>query len=151
MSHVRKAVPGDLGQLVAMARDFTGESALPLTFNREKSAHYLLWLIGQPAYDVLVEQDGDVISGAAIVGYEAHWYDETCAYVEKMFVHKEFRGLGTARALVREIVLACQARGAVIVFAASTAGMGERTEKLYVRLFERAGFTFLGRVMQRIL
>ena len=64
-----------------------------------------------------------------------------------MYVEPEFRGLGTARELVEGFEIAAKRLGASIVFASATAGMGERVEALYVRLFEKFGYTVLGRVL----
>jgi GNAT superfamily N-acetyltransferase len=147
---IRPATVEDLDDLVRLARAFTGESGLPLTFNAERAQTTLWNALHHPDMDCIVEWDG-AITGLAIVVYEAEYYDETCAYVDKFFVHKELRGRGTSDALVRGILAACSGRGATCIFASATAGMGERVEKLYVRLFERHGFSVLGRVVMRNL
>ena len=57
--------------------------------------------------------------------------------------------MGTARALVEAFQDEAKKLGASIVFASATAGMGDRVEKLYVRLFERYGFVTLGRILYK--
>ena len=101
--------------------------------------------------DFLVSEQDDVINGVAIVIYEAGYTNEICAYVDKLFIHREFRGLGASDDLLEAVLEACSNRQAKLVFASATAGMGERIEKLYVRLFERHGFSVLGRIIMRAL
>lgn len=148
MGIIRKAAPGDYEALVSLAKDFTAESGLPLTFSAERARETLWASMHHPEIDFLVEYD-EVLTGAMILTYENNYYDETCAYVEKFFVHREFRGRGTSDNLLRAMIPACEARNAKLIFASATAGMGERIEKLYVRLFERHGFTVLGRIIMR--
>ncbi len=49
---------------------------------------------------VLVEDDNGVITGGILGSVDKDFCRESCAYVIKMYVETEFRGLGTARALV---------------------------------------------------
>lgn len=151
MAIVREAVAEDYEELVSMAKHFTEISELPLTFNVERARLTLWALIHDPDVDVLVETQEGVVSGGVCVSYEASYYDEICAYVEKFFVHKEFRGIGTSDNLLRALLKTCKKRNAKVIFASATAGMGERVEKLYVRLFERHGFSVLGRIIMRTI
>lgn len=145
----RPAVAEDFEALVDLARLFTNESGLPVTFN-EDSARETLWAcIHHPDVDLIVDSDDDVLLGATTVSYEASYTNEILAYVDKLFVHREFRGRGASDNLLRGIVKCCEDRGASLVFASATSGMGERVEKLYVRLFERHGFHVLGRIIMR--
>lgn len=146
---IREAVAADFEPLVSLARNFTRESGLPFTFNEVRARETIWSHIHYPEVDFIVETDEDVLTGCAVVTYDADYYNETCAYVEKLFVHKEFRGRGTSDNIIRGILGFAEKRDARVVFASATAGMGERIEKLYVRLFERHGFNVLGRIIMR--
>ena len=147
----RAATERDFVDLVDLARAFVKETGLRLTFNEVRARETLWAAIHSPAVDFLVEEVDGVLAGVAMITYENAYYDEVCAYVEKLFVHREFRGLGAADLLVNGALDTCRGRRAKIVFASATAGMGERVEKLYVRLFERHGFSVLGRIIARTL
>lgn len=148
---IRKAEEQDYEQIVSLGEVFTAESNLPLTYN-ESRARQTIWSAMHSAdIDLLVSEEGGVINGTAIVIYEAQYYNETCAYVDKLFVHKELRGYAVSDELLEGVLESCHGRGVKIVFASATAGMGDRIEKLYVRLFERHGFSVLGRIIMRTL
>jgi GNAT superfamily N-acetyltransferase len=150
---IRQAAPDDLEPLVRMARCFTEESGLPFTFNEARARKTVWACIHSEDIDfpVCVDDDSGLLAGALIVMYDSAYYDETAAFVDKFFVHKEFRGLGVSRELMDAVDKLCRARGASLIFASATAGMGERVEKLYVRLFERHGFRVFGRIIMRII
>ena len=148
---IRKAEERDYEQLVSLARIFTVESDLPLTYNEARTRKTIWEAMHRSDTDLLVSEQDDVVNGAALVIYEAQYYDETCAYVDKLFVHKELRGYGVADELLEEALAKCHERNVRLIFASATAGMGERVEKLYVRLFERHGFFVLGRIIMRAL
>ena len=132
-----------------MARVFTSESDLPLTFDENRARATLWAAIKAKTVDFLVVVEQKVIVAAVILVYEHDYYTEACAYVDKFFVHKEFRGLGASECLLRGCLEYAGRRGAKLMFAAATAGMGDRVEKLYVRLFEKHGFSVLGRILMR--
>ncbi len=146
---VRKAERGDLPVLISMSRRFVEESNLPLNFDAKATASYLISAMESKNIIILVEVDDGVIAGGILGAVEQDFCRESCAYVIKMYVEAEFRGLGTARVLVKAFQDEAKILGASIVFASSTAGMGDRVEKLYVKLFERYGFVALGRVLYK--
>ncbi len=146
---IRKAKLSDLKFLIPMSRRFVKESSLPFTFDVEATTSYLTYMMDSENTIVLVEDDDGVITGGIMGSVDRDFCYESCAYVIKMYVESEFRGLGTARALVEAFQDEAKKLGASIVFASATAGMGDRVEKLFVRLFERYGFTILGRVLYK--
>lgn len=147
MSEICKALLSDIPKLIPMARRFVDETSLPLTFDLDATYDHFVQSIENDDTIILVERDDDVITGAILGAVDQDFCKETCAYVTKMYVEKQFRGLGTSRALVEAFHEEAKKLGASIVFAAATAGMGNRVEKLYVRLFERYGYHVLGRVL----
>lgn len=149
--YIRPAQPADLEALTAMAERFVAETALPLTFDRE-NARDAIWtaMCGDQSI-LLVEQSGEVLAGAVLGFVEADFCAEKCGYITKLYVEKEFRGVGTSQALAEAFEAEARHRGAAVVFASATAGMGEMVEKLYVRLFERIGYEVLGRVVVKVL
>ncbi len=146
---IRKAERSDLPVLLSMSRRFVKESNLPFTFDVKAAASYLISAMESENIIILVEVDDSVITGGILGSVEQDFCRESCAYVTKMYVESEFRGLGTARQLVSAFQDEAKKLGASIVFASSTAGMGDRIEKLYVKLFERYGFVSLGRVLYK--
>ena len=148
---IRKAERSDLPVLISMSRRFVEESSLPLTFDVKATASYLISAMESENIIVLVEVDDGVITGGILGSVDQDFCRESCAYVGKMYVEAEFRGLGTARALVEAFQDEAKKLGASIVFASSTAGMGDRVEKLFVKLFERYGFVTLGRTLYKEL
>lgn len=146
---IRKAELRDLPFLIPMSRRFVEASSLPFTFDVETAISYLTSAIEGENIIVLIEDDDGVITGGILGSVDRDFCCESCAYVIKMYVEAEFRGLGTARALVEAFQDEAKKLGASIIFASATAGMGDRVEKLYVRLFERYGFATLGRVLYK--
>ncbi len=146
---IRRANRHDLPFLIPMSRRFVEESSLPLTFDVEATTSYLTSAMESENTIVLVEDDDGVITGGILGSVDQDFCRESCAYIIKMYVEVEFRGLGTARALVEAFQDEAKKLGASVIFASSTAGMGDRVEKLYVKLFERYGFSTLGRVLYK--
>ena len=146
---IRKANRDDLPFLIPMSRRFVKESSLPLTFDVDATTSYLTSMMDGKDTIVLVEDDDGIITGGILGSVGQDFCCESCAYVIKMYVEAEFRGLGTARALVEAFQDEAKKLGASVVFASATAGMGDRVEKLYVRLFERYGYTILGRILYK--
>lgn len=149
---IREAQPQDLNDLCDMASRFVAETELPLTYDPERTRNTFWVAINNPDVILLVDDVDGVLAGAVMGAVEEDEFcEESCAYLTKLYCEKEFRGLGGARALASAFDVAARNAGASIVFASSTAGMGERVETLYVRLFERIGYTVLGRVLVKQL
>ncbi len=146
---IRRANRSDLPILIHMSRRFVEESSLPFTFDADAAHSYLTFMMESENTIILVEEDDGVITGGILGSVDQDFCRESSAYVIKMYVEAEFRGLGTARALVEAFQDEAKKLGASIVFASATAGMGDRVEKLYVKLFERYGFVTLGRVLYK--
>ncbi len=148
---IRRASAADFEALAGLARRFTAESGLPVNFDEDRARQTLWRAIHSPDVVVLLDDIDGVIAGAAMMTFEAEWTREVLAYVVKFYVERELRGLGSARSLVAALVAEARARDARLLFASATAGLGERVERLYVRLFERAGFGVLGRIVMKEL
>ncbi len=144
---IRRANRSDLPFLISMSRRFVEESSLPFTFDVEITTSYLTSVMESENTIILVEDDDGTITGGILGSVDRDFCRESSAYVIKMYIETEFRGLGTARALVEAFQDEAKKLGASIIFASATAGMGNRVEKLYVRLFERYGFVTLGRIL----
>ena len=144
---IRKANLSDIPALIPMSRRFVEESSLPFTFDVKITIAYLTSVMESENSIVLVEDDNGIITGGILGAVEQDFCRELSAYVIKMYVESEFRGLGTARALVEAFQDEAKKMGASIIFASATAGMGDRIEKLYVKLFERYGYSILGHVL----
>lgn len=142
---IKDATAENLDQLCDMAERFVAESTLPYTFAPEQTRE-LLWeaICGEDTI-ILVDVYEGVIAGA-IMGYmERDFCIEYSAYITKMYVEKEFRGIISTR----ELISAFEKRveGASVIFASATAGIDERVEKLFVNLFKKSGYSVLGRIM----
>ena len=144
---IRLAIPDDLDALCSLGQRFTEQSDLPLTW-APVTARQTIWeMLHNKELIILVDDENGVLSGAIMGSLEHDFFIQTCAYIQKFFVEKEFRGLGVSQELLAAFERETKDRGASIVFAAATAGMGQRIEKLYVRLFEKHGYSVLGRVL----
>ncbi len=143
---IRVASPLDLDALVAMGRRFVKESSYPLTYDPELARETFWYAIHR---EILIVHDVGVLVGGILGTVEKDFCKEGIAYVSKLFVDKEFRGLGTSRRLLALFESEAKNRGARLIFASGNAGMGERVGRLYVRLFEKAGFKVTGRVLTK--
>ena len=106
---IRDAHMDDLPALLRLARIFTTDSDLPFTFDEHRAAATLRKLIASQDVDFLVVQEDGVLLATAILVYEASYYTEIAAYIDKFFVHKELRGVGVSRELLS--AYASEARG----------------------------------------
>lgn len=148
---IRYITEADIPALIPMAQRFVDESSLPLTFSEEMTRLTFRNAIHHDHVIALVEDCDGTLTGGIIGVVDKDFCNETCAFVSKMYVEKEVRGLGTARALVEAFQDEAKKLGASVVFASATAGMGDKVEKLYVRLFEHFGYEVLGRVLVKEL
>ena len=142
---IRPATPEDFVPLCNMARRFVGETNLPVTFDEELTRQTLWGAINDEGSILLVADHDGVLTGA-IMGYmERDFCKEYSAYITKLYIEKEFRGLKVSMDLIRAFEI--ETKEAVLLFTSATAGMGERVEKMYVHLFEHAGYSVLGRIL----
>lgn len=144
---VRAAQAEDLDGLCAMARRFVAETDLPFTYSNEMTRQTFWSAIHSDASILLVWHSEDVMGGAVLGCIDQDFCNERLAYIAKFYIELEFRGLSPSRELLAAFQREAVAKGASIIFASATAGMGERVEKLYVRLFEHHGYNVLGRVL----
>lgn len=142
---IKDATEENLDQLCDMARRFVEESTLPYTFSPELTRELLWQAICDDENILLVDMRDGLVAGA-IMGYmERDFCVEYSAYITKMYVEKEFRGIIAAKQLISAFEK--RVENASVVFASATAGIDERTEKLFVNLFKKSGYSVLGRIM----
>ena len=144
---IRLTTPNDLDALCDLGQRFTEESNLPLTWNTNQARDTIWNMLHNRHVIMLIDESEGVITGMIMGVVEWDFFEEASAYVHKFFVEREFRGLGISRELVAGFERQARKQGASVVFSAATAGMGPRVETLYVRLFEKAGYSVLGRVL----
>ena len=144
---VRSAVAEDLDNLCSMAKRFVAESALPFTYSEDASRRSFWAAIQNDDAILLVWESEGVLGGGVLGLVDRDFCFEASAYMLKFYVEQEFRGLAVSRELLRAFENVVARKGARAVFTSSTAGMGERVEKMYVRLFEKEGYNVLGRVL----
>ena len=142
---IRKALPEDLEELCSMLQRFVSETDLPLTFDLE-IARETTWHHIHSEDSILLVYDEGVLAGAVLGVIGRDFYMEKLAYLLQFYVEREFRGLGVSRDLLEAFNNEASKRGAKLIFASATAGMGERGEKMGTRLFERYGYKALGRI-----
>ena len=144
---IRHAIVDDVPALCRMARRFVEESSHPLTFDPSMACATFHQAIARDDLFLLVDDDEGVLCGGIMGCVKRDFCKERCAYLTKIYVEKEFRGLGTSRDLVRHFEFEAKRLGAAVVFAPAAAGMGDRTDKLFVRLFEKFEYEVLGSVL----
>lgn len=142
---IRKAVESDIDQLLGMANRFIGESGLPLSFDRDIAYKTLELSIDNSIFMVY---DINGILAGAIMGYvQQEFTIEGCAYIVKLYVEPEFRGLGVSRSMVRAFDDEAARLGASCCFTSSGSLIGSNGEKLYDNLFIKQGYLPSGRAM----
>lgn len=148
---VRPAEAKDLDTLCGLAERFVGESDLNLTYSHEGTRQTFWSMIKNDDAIILISDHDGAVGGVVLGMVERDFCLESCGYVVKFYVEEEFRGLGVSKELLDAFEHAAVAKGATILFASATAGMGSRVEQLYVRLFEHHGYNVLGRVLVKEL
>lgn len=148
---IRRVQEGDVDALVSMMRRFAQETELPLTFDEHGTQGTIERGIDADHTIMLVWENDDVLGGFVFGTIGREFSIEACAYVHKFYVEQEFRGLGVSDGLLKAFDHEATEMGAKLSFSSATAGMGERVEQLYVSLFQRSGYTVLGRVMVRAI
>ena len=144
---IRDAEPKDLDQLCSLAKRFIEESQLPYTYDPELARQEFWGGIHDENSIILLDVQEDLVAGI-IMGYMSKDFCvESSAYLTKLYVEKEFRGIIRAQDLIEAFEE--RTKEAIITYASATSGIGERTEKLFVRLFERSGYHVLGRIMAK--
>lgn len=142
---IQDATQENLDQLCDMALRFVEESKLPYTFSPELTRELFWTAINDEESILLVDMRDGLVAGA-IMGYmERDFCVEYSAYITKMYVEKEFRGIIATKQLISAFEK--RVEGAVVVFASATAGIDDRVEKLFVNLFKKSGYSVLGRIM----
>lgn len=151
MADVREAEPID-ADAVAWLAAVTFPAACPPSLSRDDVADFIeaelspqrfRERIASPAASVLVLGD---LRGYALVEFGAHdhgpeqWRDEESAYLSKLYLRRSERGGDGARALMRAVVDAAEARGCVGVW------LGVNSENLRAqRFYAKNGFAEVGR------
>jgi len=144
---IRDAEPKDLDQLCDLARRFIEESQLPYTYDPELTRQHYWEAIHDEESIILLDVQEDIVAGIVMGYVSKDFCVESSAYLTKLYVEKEFRGIIRAKDLVSAFEE--RVKEAVIIYASATSGIGERTETLFVRLFERSGYHVLGRIMAK--
>jgi len=144
---IRDAEPKDLDQLCDLAERFIAETQLPYTYDPELTRKHYWEAIHDEESIIILDVQDDIVAGI-IMGYVCKDFCvESSAYLTKLYVEKDFRGIIKVQDLIDEFEE--RTKEAVITFASATGGIGERTEKIFVRLFERSGYHVLGRIMAK--
>lgn len=146
---IRDAEAKDLDQLCGMANRFVEESNLPYTFSLELTREILWTSIHTEDSILLVDVQEDIVAGA-VMGYMSRDFClEYSAYMTKLYVEKEFRGIIKAKDLIK--AFEDKVQGAAVIFASATGGIDERIEKVFVNLFKKSGYSVLGRIVSKNL
>ena len=144
---IRDAEPKDLDQLCELARRFIEETQLPYTYDPVLTRKHYWEAIHDDETIIILDVQEDIVAGI-VMGYVAKDFCvESSAYLTKLYVEKEFRGIIRAKDLVSAFEE--RVKEAVIIYASATSGIGERTEKLFVRLFQKSGYSVLGRILAK--
>jgi len=142
---IRNAEEKDLYPLCEMARRFVAETNLPVTFDLDITRNILWEGINNKDSILIVDTEDEIITGAVMGYMDRDFCKEYTAYLSKLYIEKEFRGLRVSLNLITAFEQATEK--AKLTFTSATAGIDERVEKMYVRLFEKAGYSVLGRVL----
>lgn len=142
---IRNAEPKDLDQLCDLAERFIAESDLPYTYDPVLTRQHFWEAIHEDETIIILAVEEDIVAGI-VMGYVARDFCvESSAYLTKLYVEKEFRGIIGAKHLIAAFEEAT--KEAVITFASATGGVGDEIEKIFVNLFEKSGYSVLGRIL----
>jgi GNAT superfamily N-acetyltransferase len=147
---VRRAKVEDLPTLYGMAQRYIAESSLPVTYDHVRThMSFCRCIEYQKGAILLVDEDEEskVLCGGVMGYVYADFCKERFAYIDKLYVEKEFRGLGSARDLVQAFEVEARKLDAKIIVAGANAAMGEKVEKLFTNLFEKFDYKSLGRTL----
>lgn len=143
----RTATPDDMPAMLAIAKAFTEESALPHGFDRG-AANAALWrYLHAAATDVLLVTTHEVPAGGAIVAVDLDFTAQPLGYLVKFYVMPEHRGTTAGRRLIRACVDWFDARACVDCWATATAGIGE--DGPFIALLGKVGFAPVGPTLRR--
>ena len=142
---IRDAIAEDLEPMCNLARRFVAESNLPLTFDYDATRKLFWEAINNEESIFIVAVEEGMIAGV-IMGYmDRDFCVEYNAYITKVYVEKEFRGVVSAKHLIT--AFEAKVKKSSLIFASATAGIDERIEKLFVNLFKKSGYSVLGRIL----
>lgn len=142
---IRDAEEKDLWPLCEMAEHFVLESNLPFTFDMELTKKLFWEAIHDEEAILLVDDQNGVVAGAIFGCMERDFCVEYIAYITKMYIEKEFRGVVKPWDLITAFEQ--RTKKASIIFASATAGIDESIEKRFVNLFQKSGYSVLGRIL----
>jgi len=125
-----------------MARRFSDEIDLTLTYDPE-IARNSIWEAIHGDTILLVDLQGDILSGVVIGHAVKEFFKETEAYITKFHVEREFRGLGISRELIAAFEEESQAK---MIWTSSIIGP---TESIYTNLFKKSGYSISGRILAK--
>jgi GNAT superfamily N-acetyltransferase len=143
---IRDAIAEDLEPMCNLARRFVAETNMPLTFDYD-ATRALFWGAIHDEESIFIVAVEDGIIAGVIMGYvEKDFCVEYSAYITKLYIEKEFRGLVGAKHLIAAFEEKVKGR-ASLIYASATAGIDDRIEKLFVNLFQKSGYSVLGRIL----
>ncbi len=94
--------------------------------------YFKLFLEKNPGLSILAEENGNIIG--TVLGS----FDGRREYIQKLAVHKDFRGKGLGKKLVEKVVEKLQAKGALYI--------PINCEKELVPFYKKCGFKITGQV-----
>ena len=90
---IRDAEPKDLDQLCDLAERFIAETQLPYTYDPELTRQHYWEAIHEEGSIIILDVQEDIVAGI-VMGYVAKDFCvESSAYMTKLYVEKEFRGI----------------------------------------------------------
>ncbi len=141
---IRVATQDDIPALIDIARRFAEEITLyGIEFSALHAREYLTLAIDHPEVLVLIGEPGAILIATLTQDFMA----EPFAYVEKLYVTPEARGIGMAYGLAQGAIEWARAAGASHVFATATAGISDDINDAYTRLFSKLGLKPCGPVL----
>ena len=111
MRDVLRAGPPDLERLIALMTEFYAEADFPLNPARAAAAFLPLLERDDLGCVWLLRADGAAVGYVALTYCWSLEFGGRCAWVEDLFVRRDFRRRGLGRAALRQVRAECEALG----------------------------------------
>lgn len=151
MIKIREAMPGDLPDLVDLARAATDESSYNIEFDQFQAAAYIQSVLWDNDFGVLLAYDGPRVVGVVQLASSLEYHTKPFCYVMKFWVLPTARRTDAARQLAEKTLDWAQVHGCSHIFVTATAEIDPREQRLFINLMRRQGFVDGGPVLHKEL
>jgi GNAT superfamily N-acetyltransferase len=147
---IRRATLDDLDAIIDLTRPYFDESVYSkhVTYSEVNCRRSFARLINQSNTFVI---DADGLVAMAAVTITTTFYVQSEADLDFFYVLPEYRGTGVARLLAQACTDFAKQSEARVMYSCGASGMEGNNDKLWINLWKKNGFDFLGTTMIGVL